>query len=207
MKPGYALGLTLSLCISTAPIAAQTARMAHPSLPLRSPLALRPDRCHPPLDATQPQYIIGYGSLMETASKERTAPTAGENLPILLRGFERGWFMRGSSDSPTTYLGAIANSQASMNAVIYRVPLLQEVEATDIREGGYCRFPVNPQQIVMLDRSVTPQGQIWIYVVPPDRVATPSADFPIVQSYVESCWGGAWKLRKILRSRNLPRCV
>ncbi|UZQ56141.1 hypothetical protein OOK60_08840 [Trichothermofontia sichuanensis B231] len=64
--------------------------MAHPSLPLHSPLTLRPDRCHPPLNATQPQYIIGYGSLMETAFKERTAPTAGENLPILLTGFKRG---------------------------------------------------------------------------------------------------------------------
>jgi hypothetical protein len=45
---------------------------------------MQTEECKPSPDPQQPQFIIGYGSLMETAPKAR------ENLPILVREFERG---------------------------------------------------------------------------------------------------------------------
>jgi hypothetical protein len=41
----------------------------------------RADDCHPALDLSKPQYIIGYGSLMESASKRMTEPGAGMDHP------------------------------------------------------------------------------------------------------------------------------
>ena len=52
------------------------------------------DSCHPAPDKFQKQFIIGYGSFMDEASKRRTAPNAGENIPVKVKGFERAWLMR-----------------------------------------------------------------------------------------------------------------
>jgi len=38
---------------------------------------LADEHCHPKIDPQVPQYVIGYGSLMENASKARTAPDTG----------------------------------------------------------------------------------------------------------------------------------
>ena len=45
--------------------------------------------CHPEVDPSKPQYVVGYGSLMETASKRMTEPDAGTNLPVSVTGFQR----------------------------------------------------------------------------------------------------------------------
>jgi hypothetical protein len=41
------------------------------------------EHCHPKIDPQVPQYVIGYGSLMENSSKARTAPDTGANLPVM----------------------------------------------------------------------------------------------------------------------------
>lgn len=42
------------------------------------------DDCHPQVDANTPQYIVGYGSLMDASSKRLSEPDAGVNLPVLV---------------------------------------------------------------------------------------------------------------------------
>lgn len=148
------------------------------------------DACHPEMDGNKAQYIVGYGSLMQEKSKRQTTPSAGDNRPILLSGFERAWVMRGPGFSPTTYLGAVPNASGRFNAVLYSVPGTREIHATDAREGSYCRAPVMPAQIEMFNLDDAPVGQVWIYVVPPSRVERPDAGFPIVQSYVDVFLGG-----------------
>lgn len=39
-------------------------------------------------------YIFGYGSLLDTASRTRTTPTAVDAYPAVLSGYKRGWFTR-----------------------------------------------------------------------------------------------------------------
>lgn len=41
--------------------------------------------CHPKIDPLLPQYIIGYGSLINEQSKMKTDPTAQESFPVLIR--------------------------------------------------------------------------------------------------------------------------
>src|ERR1700722_8821333 len=40
------------------------------------------NKCHPSVNTTLSQFIIGYGSLMQEASKRETDPNVGENYPI-----------------------------------------------------------------------------------------------------------------------------
>jgi hypothetical protein len=143
--------------------------------------------CNVPADAHQAQYIVGYGSLMQDASRERTSPHAGAAHPVEIAGFRRGWFARGTSVGfSTTFLGVLPDRNSRLNAVIYRVDAA-ELAATDGRERSYCRTGVAPGNVKPLEHDVTsaPAGQIWIYVSRPDGVARPDAKYPIVQSYVD----------------------
>jgi hypothetical protein len=149
--------------------------------------ALADEACHPSIDPGVPQYIVGYGSLMEEASKDRTAPNTGANLPVMVTGYERSWHLRGSGAGfGTTYLGVQVKAGAPMVAALYRNFTSQEILSTDQREIDYCRDEVNPGALRMLDGSAVPEtGQIWIYVSKPEAVGLPNADYPIAQSYVD----------------------
>ena len=112
--------------------------------------------CDGPPDASRPQYIIGYGSLMQDESRKRSSPQAGEAHPIELQGYRRGWFSRGSSIGPsTTFLGAVQDAASQFTAVIYAVDPA-EVLATDKRERSYCRAAVPASQVKPLGGRTRP---------------------------------------------------
>lgn len=157
----------------------------------------RGDDCHPDVDRELPQFVVGYGSLMESASKRRTAPDTGENLPVVVSDYQRQWNSRGSLVGfSTTYLGVRSVSGVEMVAALYRVFAASDILATDERESFYCRELVGPGKVRMLDGSATPKtGQIWIYVNQPDAIEPPSERFPIVQSYVDIFLTGCFELQ------------
>ena len=170
------------------------------------------ESCHPQVDPERPQYFVGYGSLMQTASKRRTAPNTGVNLPVMVSGYERAWNTRGSKIGfSTTYLGVRPEPGATMAAALYRTFALDDIAATDAREAYYCREAVDPAAIRMLDGSAAPEGgQIWIYINKPDAVFPPDADFPIVQSYVDIFLGGCLELAEKVVGQNIDfaeQCV
>lgn len=143
--------------------------------------------CNAAPDAARPQYIVGYGSLMEDASRKRTTPDAGAAHPVEIEGFSRGWFARGDATGfSATYLGIRLKSQSRINAVIYAVRP-DEVLATDQRERSYCRANVAASQVSPLESGpvAPPDAQLWIYVNRPGSMAAPSPRYPIVQSYVD----------------------
>jgi hypothetical protein len=133
---------------------------------------LADEHCHPKIDPQVPQYVIGYGSLMENASKARTAPDTGANLPVMVTGYERSWHLRGSGAGfGATYLGVQVKAGAPMVAALYREFTAQDILDTDQREFDYCRGEVDPGALRMLDGSAVPvPGQIWIYVSKPEAV-------------------------------------
>src|SRR5262245_54298450 len=51
--------------------------------------------CNAIPDSSRPQYIIGYGSLMQDDSRKRTTPQALPAHPVEISGYRRGWFSRG----------------------------------------------------------------------------------------------------------------
>ena len=160
------------------------------------------DVCHPPIDPAVPQYIVGYGSLMQTASKLSTQPDAGINLPVMVTGFQRAWNTHGVY--PTTYLGVQPSRSARMAAALYRDFLKDGKLSSDAREIDYCRAEVPPADIKMLDASTLPSpSQIWIYVNKPDTLAPPNKQYPIVQSYVDIFITGCLELQERVADKNV----
>lgn len=154
--------------------------------------------CHPALDWNEPQYVIGYGSLMDTLSKNRTWQNTRRARPVRVTDFERSWTARGREIGfSTTYLGVAAKPGATMVAALYRVYETQDFEDGDLREYIYCRAPVAPERIKLLDGSSLPtRGKFWIYLLNPESTRPADARFPIIQSYVDTFLSGCIELAK-----------
>ena len=151
--------------------------------------------CHPPFDPAQPQWVIGYGSLMQESSRKRTAPNAAFAVPVEVSGYRRGWFAAGQMPGfNTVYLGVAPDAGARVNAVIFDVPA-GEIPALDAREYIYCRVAVPAANTRILSGSAEAAvGQAWIYVNKADSLSLPSDRVPIVQSYVDEFLSGCLDL-------------
>jgi hypothetical protein len=170
--PSYLILIASCLC-------AGSANAAAPDMPAVE--------CNAASDASRPQYIVGYGSLMQEDSRKRTSPHAGPAHPVDLKGYRRGWFSRPDIVGfSTTFLGAVRETPSHLNAIAYEVDA-EELRATDKREASYCRAGVARQELSVLERGfdLPAAAQVWIYVSEARRIAAPTADYPIVQSYVD----------------------
>jgi len=164
--------------------------------------------CHPAVDTHLPQYIVGYGSLIQTQSKNKTYHGTSSNLPVMVYGYQRGWFTKGNSlGFSTTFLGVIRDQKSKFNGVIFKLPA-NGLLYYDKRERIYCREAVASSNIEMLNHQAIPNGQFWIYVTPPARLATPSATYPIVQSYVDTFLSGCFATQEQYHLQNFASdCV
>jgi hypothetical protein len=152
---------------------------------LSAPVSASDGGCGEPVDTERPQYIIGYGSLMQTESRMRTSPTAGPAHPVEVEGYRRGWFTRGTGPGKT-YLGVQSQAKGHFNAVIYQVNPA-ELDATDKREAVYCRVSAALSDVRPLERGWAPErdAQAWIYLSLPNSIAAPDSSNPIAQSYLD----------------------
>jgi hypothetical protein len=147
-------------------------------------------------------YIFGYGSLIEEASRLRSTPNAKAAIPAKVSGFKRGWFSRtGAPGLSTTFLGCINKADSRTNGVIYEVSK-EDLKLTDSREKGYKRIKINFEDINYYSDSINKNSAIWIYInqfqnnkIPKDNF--PSKKFPIVQSYVDMCVEGCLEMEKL----------
>jgi hypothetical protein len=155
------------------------------------------DDCHPETTAGKSQFVVGYGSLMERESKQMSAPTAGPNHPVRVSGFQRAWNTHGSYG--TTFLGVTEAKGAAMVAVIYADTDGSNIAGTDRREQSYCRQPVEPDRVELLDGWRLPaDAEIWIYVNKSDHVGQPDMAKPIVQSYVDIFLTGCLQVQDVI---------
>ncbi len=150
-------------------------------------------------------YIFGYGSLIERASRMRT--TAVEQaLPYKALGFRRGWFARIPASALTTtgpsptYLGCVADVASVTNGVVYKVSE-QELYATDVREPGYMRVQISADSLQAYADTIPSGVRVWIYIQQfEDRAqldaSLPTKTFPIVQSYVDICVAGCLEIEE-----------
>lgn len=149
-------------------------------------------------DTSEPtNYIVGYGSLMEDSSRERTVPSARYAYPVIVEGFKRGWYAQaGKGETGITFLGATTEPNAKIWAVIYDVSEVDLV-ATDARESIYDRVEVRRDQLRFFKgMAIADNAKIWIYVARDDGdLKTPDAEHPIVQSYVDIFINGCFELQ------------
>jgi cation transport regulator ChaC len=139
--------------------------------------------------SARPQYIFGYGSLVQRQSRVQTWSRAEFASPVIVQGVSRGWFDQtgGTSWNPT-YLGAQLSKDAVCNGVIFPVTSA-ELAAYGEREVGYELTKIDASQMTMLDgRQTVPEADIWFYGNTEKKF--PSSEHPIVQSYVDVCLDG-----------------
>ncbi len=139
--------------------------------------------CNQEPDPNQAQNIIGYGSLMQDESRLRTTPKAQIAYPVMVQGFRRGWYVKNEGKKlGATFLAVVQDSSQQLNAVVYGLSDVTELQATDRRERAYCRTAVTPNQLEILSGEL-PSGQFWIYTMSETKI--PNINFPLVQSYID----------------------
>ena len=137
----------------------------------------------PSIISSNNNFVIGYGSLMNKASRRITVPSATKSAPILVKNFERIWASRGTK-SHATYLLAVLNHGYVMNAIYYKSSS-KGIAATDLREASYRRVEVPRGDITPLGIKVLPKGDYWMYVKDFKDAQLPTRKFPILQSYAD----------------------
>lgn len=165
--------------------------------------------CHPVIDSTKAQYIVGYGSLISEQSKRTTAANLGENLPVMVTGYQRGWFLKGAGNGFSgTFLGIKPAIKQQMNAVIFLLAKSHQLAGFDKREMGYCRYLVKAGAMKLLSQGGLPKGQYWIYVPQASQMAVVSKKFPIMQSYVDIVLSGCLQIEKKYQLKNYAKqCI
>lgn len=165
--------------------------------------------CHPKVDSKLPQYIIGYGSLIDEQSKKNTAPSAQESFPILIKGYKRSWSVHGNLPGlNTTFLSISEDKNASFNGIIYKVSNPISIQQYDKRERTYCRKELSVAQISVYSIALPAQRQIWIYTSGQKTNDHPTHDFPIVQSYVDVFLRGCIQIEEKFKIDNFAKdCI
>ncbi|WP_062610982.1 gamma-glutamylcyclotransferase family protein [Caballeronia calidae] len=141
------------------------------------------------------QFIFGYGSLINTPSRNETAGKPVAAIPVRVSaafGYVRSWSDRASPGFTALGLRRPFDGEAPMtiNGVIY--PVGNDMSAFDQREKGYVRVEVPRALIEAVSWQALPsQGTVWVYVPkadgkqPGEGLPVPDAAFPIVESYVD----------------------
>ncbi len=150
------------------------------------PISLFSFNCRPQVDVRQPQYLVGYGSLMNSDSAHRSSKFLGNILPIWLYGYQRGFYLNPSklkfATVSTTFLGIVPSPSSRLNAVAIKMTKPAAIHAFDQRERSYCRVNVK-LRVKRFSGSAVPGGQYWVYVAPNKALA--NEKYPIVESYVD----------------------
>jgi len=142
------------------------------------------------------QFIFGYGSLINTPSRESTAGKPVAAIPVRVSaafGYVRSWNDRARSGFTALGLRRPFKGEAPMtiNGVIYPV-VGNDMSAFDEREKGYVRVEVPRALIEAVSWQPLPaQGTVWVYVpkvegkAPGEGLPVPDASFPLVESYID----------------------
>ena len=152
------------------------------------------DLCHPTVSENSENFIIGYGSLIETKSRKLTNPNANNAYPIMINGFQRLWGVD-AGNYKGTFLTVIRKPDQFFNAVYYQVQE-NDIRNTDEREVGYCRTKINVSNLKPMGLETLPKGNYWIYTINPNNLSSPSEEYPIIQSYVDIFISGCFQIQK-----------
>ena len=148
------------------------------------------------------EFIFGYGSLINSASRNATAGEPVQAIPARVSarfGYVRAWNMQSSSGFTALGLrrAAPGESGSTINGVLYPVEG-EDIATYDEREQGYARVEAPRDEIEAVSWERLPEtGRIWVYVpVGPDgrpgvALPPPDAEHPLLQSYIDVFVEGA----------------
>jgi gamma-glutamylcyclotransferase (GGCT)/AIG2-like uncharacterized protein YtfP len=132
-------------------------------------------------------YIFGYGSLMNSASRQLTGET-GAAIPVIVHGLVRHWAKIDPRYSHSPLAATVGHGQ--VNGVLLRVTSAS-LEGFDQREVGYERINITANQIET-DSSFSSAEPIWVYVKKEPQ--PPCDQSPILQTYVDTVLSGCLEI-------------
>ena len=145
---------------------------------------------------SEPHIVLGYGSLMNSDSRSRHSGIPHDGVEVEVFGFERGWITR-SEPELQTYVGAYQKKDGWLNAQLVPThldPALQK------REQDYRFTPVTIDQLNfeladdLTERLIEWIKQRDIWICESLKVEFSSADYPVHQSYIDTCLAGCLEL-------------
>ena len=163
------------------------------------------------------QFIFGYGSLINSTSRNATAGKIIPAIPVRVSaafGYIRAWEDR--SPSGFTALGlrrpGPGEKASTINGVLYPVEG-GDMAKYDIRERGYRRVEVPRDDIEAMSWQPLPAtGRIWVYIPvkadgePGVGLPAASAEFPVLDRLSMSLSKARWNMARTLRvSCSRPR--
>ena len=77
-------------------------------------------------NSAEQSVLLAYGSLLNKNSREEHSNIRADGIPLLVNGWERGWITRSTSEKQT-YVGAIQNSEKSLNALALPISIDQKL--------------------------------------------------------------------------------
>jgi len=148
-------------------------------------------------------FIIGYGSLLKKASLNRTLPQVEMIEPIYLNNYLRSWNAI-ENIKPTvssTFLGIEKSQDSRVNCIIFEIDN-SLVSILDKREFLYSREKVSLNDIEFTTDTfkISKDDDIWIYIT--KEPVKPSNEYPIIQSYVDTCISGAFEIEEEFNLKN-----
>lgn len=151
-------------------------------------------------------FIFGYGSLINSASRNSTAAVPIHAIPVRVSaafGYVRAWNDRSASGFTALGLRRLRPGEGgrTINGILYPVEGA-DMARFDARERGYVRLEVPLGEIEAVSWQRLPEsGRVWVYVpvraadggagIPGEGLPAPDAMFPLLQSYIDLVVEGA----------------
>ena len=138
------------------------------------------------------QYIIGYGSLLNHDSRLRFSNLNIQPIRVRLHGWQRCWHAR-SYPEQQTFVGVEQAAGASLNGAL--IPTQTLTPELIERERDYQFIEIAPDalelQPALNGKDTTALANKTFWLCQPNAPEWPDADFPVYQSYVDTCLAGA----------------
>jgi len=153
---------------------------------------------------SHPNYVFGYGSLINPDSRGRTVDSTKEArvLKVLAKGLERSWNYNCRDVYTAVGVSKVDDKSVTCNGVI--IPIddpINDLPKLDERELHYRRVPLSRENISIIHDSrnqdikdediLAPDAIIWVYEIV--DTFTPTTDIPISQIYIDCILLGCMK--------------
>ena len=144
------------------------------------------ESCFPTINKSEPQYIIAFGSLMQSAAREKKLNKAEVEFPVWVRGYERGWFARDTIRAvQKTALAVKPEPGKKFNGLLLQSSSSQ-IASIDRGDAIMCREKIDSRKLQAMTSAKLPErGQFWIYTARKANIKKPAGQFPMLQSEVD----------------------
>ena len=128
-------------------------------------------------------FIVSYGSLLSRESRTTFSTITASVAPVTVSGWKRSWCTR-HLDEHATHAGAIRAPDAQMHGVMVPTELTDDIRR---REQYYEFEEIDPSTLKFANGipDTAVGGTFWI--CKPRRIDYPTRDYPLPQSYVDTC--------------------